>query len=722
MFKSSIFSVINVQIEVAKIRYSFYWYSKVYGDSTEEKDGKFSIFDKHTKLWRVYKHKKLYRIFATSICNFITDHIEDLNKYRERLSEKEWRYSEIYTTDCLNINILDKDRMANWNYWKDSTEWHQKLFEEPRFVLEDIDDPTVRHALYLDCQHVIRLDDNSRYNCVTDYSNYDYNIIMDFDCNDNKNSNYDDSNKYIAGWNLADRYRHHYTYLFDKHYIYQPRIFAPDNMIDDLKLRIDRQILDLERIHRRLLKGLFTGRCVIVRNILSLVSSEGVSSSTIRSSLHDDNLVSNTDDTSAANEDNTPTSESQCLIAVADQQVLDLTTLRVIPRTSEHNMLSACKQQWYSGNNYPIREIDTVLGAAFDDSDVYLQLMSTLGLALLCLPAPNRYLYIISCPQSVRTTLKALLSSTLGDLYGEGKAATLIGDTLDAEYFAELAGRRLVVFDTLYLSQPVSEGVLEAYFSERTHKTIGGKCYATNTSFLLLTSKVLPIDKLVLRDYDSHALIYYFSLDTLNADKLCNIKVQPQQDKGKFNPRVVDKSSSHSSRGNSPARNQTISKNKAAAITIAANTGLQHLFFTSLVVSANTCYNRIRDAEFEPPYLPEELLEATTTSKPVKSHIYKHPTSKAAEKELFLDFMRSRVIIETGKEQSADEFRDNLYVYLDEVGGDPTSFTPSGLGKRLTNYLKDKAITDVTTNIREISGKTHRVYLGLQSYDYDLSA
>ena len=139
-------------------------------------------------------------------------------------------------------------------------------------------------------------------------------------------------------------------------------------------------------------------------------------------------------------------------------------------------------------------------------------------------------------------------------------------------------------------------------------------------------------------------------------------------------------------------------------------------------MSANTCYNRIRDAEFEPPYLPEELLEATTTSKPVKSHIYKHPTSKAAEKELFFDFMRSRVIIETGKEQSADEFHDNLYVYLDEVGGDPTSFTPSGLGKRLTNYLKDKAITDVTTNSREISGKTHRVYLGLQSYDYDLSA
>jgi len=711
----------------------FLLFNEVHVGSDEE-DGKFSIFNKHTKLWRICKQSRLYRTFSNSICNFITDHVRDLIEYKKRLSRKQWRYSEIYTTDCLNVNTVDKSKMIEWSYWGDAVDWQRRLLEKPHFALEDINDPTVLRSLCPDHYHNINLDNSHSY--CSHHDNYDCCPIVGFNSNGNS-----DESEYVAGWNLADRYRHHYTYLFDRQHICQPRDSVPDDVIDDLKTRVDLQIADLGRIRRRLSKGLSMTRYAIIWQILTLASCE--CKSTISSNLQhnddqpetvNDSLSNNNSDcggsfvTIIGSGDNTLTREdlsppeNQCLIAIADQQVLDLSTLQAAPRTSEHNILSACKQQWFNSNSYSTEEVDTVLETAFDSSSTYLQLMSILGLALLDLAAPNKYLYIISCPQSVKTTLKALLSSTLGDLYGEGKTTTLTKDTLDAEDFAEFRGRQLVVFDTLHIPETVSEGVLKAYFNARIYETIGTKRYSTNTSFLLLTGKTPPIDKSMLRNYNSRSLIYYFKLDTLNADKLCNIKIPLQQDQN-IKSEIAGKNDNHASRDNSYTRSRTIGKNKAAAITIAANTGLQHLFFISLVVSANICYNRIRDAEFKLPYLPEELLKTIATKpKPRKHHIYKHPTAKAAEKELFLDFMRSRVIIETGKEQSADEFRDNLYVYLDEVGGDPTSFTPSGLGKRLTNYLKDEAITDVTTNIREISGKTHRVYLGLQSYDYDLSA
>lgn len=77
-------------------------------------------------------------------------------------------------------------------------------------------------------------------------------------------------------------------------------------------------------------------------------------------------------------------------------------------------------------------------------------------------------------------------------------------------------------------------------------------------------------------------------------------------------------------------------------------------------------------------------------------------------------------VIAVDRKQLCSEFRDDLYRYPHEVSGKTTSFTSSGIGKRLSFYLKDNVVAGVMSTFEKIFDKSHRVYLGLQSYSYDV--
>lgn len=278
----------------------------------------------------------------------------------------------------------------------------------------------------------------------------------------------------------------------------------------------------------------------------------------------------------------------------------------------------------------------------------------------------------------------------------EGKATDLIQDTLDVEVFSELEIHRLVLFDASRLLQHVSAGALETYFNKERNKVIGGRHYNVNCSFILLIDKYLPIDKPLLKHYDSQALIYYLKLDTVDMDYLASIRANTEEEvintktgtKGKISGKLVD------------------------------NKELQRVFFTSLVISANGCYHHICNTTFSPPQMPEELLDEEIIAKPrtVEVHIYKSVDAKLAQKDLFVEFMRRQVVIKAGLVQTADDFRDIFYEYLDRMGGNRQDFKASGLGRRLANYLKDNSITSITNVPKFSSGKFQHVYDGLMAY------
>jgi len=613
--------------------------NKVYVDPTEDV-GKFSIFDEDKKLWRTYRHRNLYGIFSTSTCNFITAHIEDLEEYEERVSQGAWRYSEVYTTDCLNREAVDKDSMERWDYWPDTLLWQAGLRDSLRFVLEDVDDPMVYHSLHPDCQDKLTIyaDDAICTNSV-----------------DGSKSDTTSSNCTVD-YNLADRYVRRYIYLFNKDYIYKPEMFASDDVVTELRYRLDRQIVDLKRIRKRLTKNFSMTRNPIVDQILALAT-------------HEDLSPNNSKD------GNTATNSKDCyLVAIADQKVLDLTTLQVTDRNSEHAMTVACEQSW--DGNYTVEEIDLIMRDLCEDSTSYQYLMSILGLALLSMPAPHNNLYIISAPQSVRTSLKTLLSSTLGDLYYEGKTGTLIKQSLDVEDFNQMKGRRMIVFDTSRLSQVISKGVLDAYFNAGCHTTIGGKQYNTNSSFILLVDKTPPIDKLLLSQYASRNLVYYIRLNRLNLTDIANANID----------------------------------------------NFHHMMFANLVLFANACYDCVLTVGLLPPPLPTEpLVNDDNREQPVKKQqIYKSLSVRANEQELLSSFMSRRVIIAVNRKQWGSDFCDNFYTYLREIEVDLKPFSRSTVGRYLASYSKNKAHTNIEVGFEEISGKSHRVYLGLESYSYDV--
>lgn len=321
-------------------------------------DGKFSIFDKKTRLWRIYEHKNLYRIFATSICEFLDGHLEDLANYSKHLASGETRYSEIFTTNVLNTDTVCESTMESWQYWEEAVAWHQELFNHSRFILEDIDDPTVNSALWCNRHH--------RLICPS-HKEYDYN------CNSVLAAaavNPTDCKRYVAGWSLADRYRYRYTYLFNKDYIHSKKLPVHKDKTAELKLRVDQQIITLTAVRKRLSDGFPAERHGVINQILSLITNKEIVINNYDDNddyplASGDNPIQTVADSYDNNDDNGNTSpiqysdfnpifdaygicnatSSQYTIAVADHMLVDLTTLQTSFRDSTCNLVVACDQK-----------------------------------------------------------------------------------------------------------------------------------------------------------------------------------------------------------------------------------------------------------------------------------------------------------------------------------------------------------------------------------------
>jgi len=429
--------------------------------------------------------------------------------------------------------------------------------------------------------------------------------------------------------------------------IFKPKISFFISEMPDLEATISRLIGDLKHLSRRIVNGFSSDRNQIVTQILESV-------------CYNEPSVSE-------NNNNT-----YSLIGLAKHEVLDLATWQLHPRTRDHNISAACERE-YDGCS--TTEVDKFMTSLFSNPADSQHLLSLLGLALLCPPAPSNCLYIVSCSQDTKVTLKRLLSTALGDLYYEAEIKLLKEEAADSEDFNKLRDRRIVVFDVPRLSHELSTTALEAYFKEDRRRLIGGKQYFFNTSFILLCRDFSQIDSPLLREYDSKNLIYYVNVD-----------------------RDVPESASREVCSNS----------------------FSQAFFVSLVQSTNDCYNYLQNSDISTmlPLLPPPASAPDTKS--IKKHVYKSILEKLDNRQVFSSFMEKRVLMDSKQRQLADEFRDNFRVYLQEQGLDDLIFSDISIGKHLISVFSDNNRRFESKRERE-HGKDRLIYFGLCSYDHDIS-
>jgi len=478
--------------------------------------GKFSIFDKINKVWKVYTRSYLYPAFSASITTFIQQLIIALTDYKATVSQGQWRYSELFTTDILATTTeVDGVTMKSWGYWNEAVKWEANLFDTLNFVVEDVEDPTVNRFLLPGTTQ------------LTDH---------------------------LDQKELATRYMHRYTYLFNRNNIRKSGGSVNVAKLATLQDRIDNQINQLQYLSDRMTKGSTSTRSQVIDAIL--VSPY---------LLSEDELVSN----------------SYYLLGTANQQVLDLASWMIYNRNADDNLFASCERHCGDGDSSSsvtdqhiegvgyVGNDASVIADMFDDDETYQKFMTMVGLALLCPPEPDRHLFIITCLDSnSRGQLKQLLAAALTGVYHEADAKFLHKSKIQLDDLEPFKEYRFVLFDASQLQHNVSDELFRVYFSPDNQLVVGGKHYFFNTSFIIISSEMPRISVANLENYKN---IYY-----LNIDRLCC----KQCDKNELRR-------------------------------------LHQALFVSLTISASDCYQQLQQSSIILPPLPLQTNKTATRNNTV---------------------------------------------------------------------------------------------------------
>lgn len=303
--------------------------------------------------------------------------------------------------------------------------------------------------------------------------------------------------------------------------------------------------------------------------------------------------------------------------------------------------------------------------------------MSLLGLALLSPPPPNRCLYVITCPASSQRLLKELLSATLTGLYYEVTTDFLHKSKFQQSDIELLLPRRLVVCDASQLGYKLAKPLFNFYFNTSCGQhMVAGKHYFFNTSLVIISDWFPVLTDEVAADYNN---IYHVNLTSQCPDE-----------------EEVDL------------------------------TALTEPFFVMLTSAANQWYDKLQTSSLDLPTLPEPLNKQQFNL--IKTAIPKDKTKKqvnkkrAAEaKQIFLDFLTSRVDVGMGYEQNAVEFRNNFAVYLQDTGQiNTTSYDSRIIGRYLSRVINQDYGYNFEVKRRSAGlGKTDTIYPFVNSRSYN---
>ena len=433
------------------------------------------LIDKDTKLFNICMFPtylfvvndllSLNDIISDTLGDFIDNRIISLVQYKHLINKKQFRYSEMLTTQFYCNERYNGDYDAEFravinfdsNIWNDMKLWENSLKQNHNYVVECIDDPYVVKVMPL----------SEKYGDLI--TNAHYNSLL---------NSYKDRDK-----PLAERFHIYFSALFggDISMTDLPTYFYTDidNRRDDLSNHIDYEIDKLTNLAVKIRKN--------------------------KSDIHI-NIKQAIIDNGKMEFNSSALGTRQYLLGLDNNKVVDVRTLcqrqrtvddgiqfvypydyHITASTSEHSVSEhSVSENMTTGTTTQGNTVSEYLSALLyqmsgGDNNIIMHIKTILGL-LLCVNPKYTFLYGLMGDGKTSELLCNILNKIWGNMYCKIMFNELTGSVSDK--LQNLMASKSVIVVTDVTDKRVSTSMLRYYFDRQTVRSSGGRKYLVNTSLV----------------------------------------------------------------------------------------------------------------------------------------------------------------------------------------------------------------------------------------------